>query len=394
MKNTADNNAGKGTDSDMIEVSIVMPCLNEEKAVGICVRKAVSAIKKMGINGEVIVADNGSTDNSVRIARAAGARVVHESAKGYGSAYLKGFSEAKGKYIIMGDADDTYDFLQAPKFIAELRKGYDFVTGTRLAGKIERGAMPFLHYYLGNPMLTRIMNLFFGTKYSDVYSGMRAFTREAYDKIMPVSRGMEFNLELAINAAKCGLKIKEIPIVLHERKGEAKLRTFRDGWRSMRFMLLYSPYHLFFIPGIIMLLIGIIGLSILSFADIAFGSVQLGPVSAMLGSLFAIMGFQAILFGYFAKLAYSKMNRYDKKLHGAAKAIGRLLNFERGLIIGGLIIAAGIVIDSVILTTWLRGNMGPLPLRDISIAVSALTITIFGLQIMFSAFLNSIMKME
>ena len=216
-------------EQDKIEVSIVMPCLNEEKTVGICVRKAKEALKKHGINGEVIVADNGSIDNSIEIAKREGAKTVYQPVKGYGSAYLKGIEEAKGRFIIIGDSDDTYDFSEIGQFVEKLRDGFEFVSGSRFKGHIEKGAMPWLHRYVGNPGLTWLISFIFKARFSDVYCGFKAFTKEAYKKINPLSRGMEFCLELVIKSSLLNLKRTEIPITLYARQGESKLRTFLNG---------------------------------------------------------------------------------------------------------------------------------------------------------------------
>ncbi len=238
-------------------VSVVMPCLDEEEAIGACIEKIQRTFAAAGLSGEVVVCDNGSTDRSVAIAEELGARVVHQPARGYGNAYLKGFASARGRYLVMGDADDTYDFTMIPQFLAALRdEGCDFVTGSRYLGGGDRH-ITALHRWFGNPALTRTLNTLFGTRYTDVYCGFRAFSREAYERIRPVSPGMEFNLELAINAGLARLKTREIPIVLAPRKGESKLRTFRDGWRSLRMMLLYSPNKLFFVPGTFLLALGL-----------------------------------------------------------------------------------------------------------------------------------------
>jgi glycosyltransferase involved in cell wall biosynthesis len=239
-------------------VSVVMPCLNEEAAIGACIEKIQRTFATAGIPGEIVVCDNGSTDASVAIAERMGARVVHQPRRGYGNAYLKGFAAARGEYLIMGDADDTYDFSLIPQFLDALRnKGFDFVTGSRyLAGGDKH--VTGLHRFVGNPALTAILNFLFSTRYTDVYCGFRGFSRAAYDRIHPVSPGMEFNLELAINARLAGLNVTEIPIELGPRKGESKLRTFRDGWRSLRMMLLYSPNQLFFVPGGILLGCGLL----------------------------------------------------------------------------------------------------------------------------------------
>jgi len=220
------------------ELSVVMPCLNEENTIGICVQKAVSAIKKHGINGEVVVSDNGSEDNSISIAKAQGARVVHQPIKGYGNAYRKGFEEAKGKFIVMGDSDNTYDFQEIPRFLDYLRQGYEFVIGSRLRGRILPGAMPWLHQYIGNPGLTMFLNILFKTGISDSHCGMRGFTKDAYEKMKLRTTGMEFASEMVIRASQERLKITEVPIIYYPRPIDsvAKLHSFRDGWRHIKFM--------------------------------------------------------------------------------------------------------------------------------------------------------------
>lgn len=228
----------------MVEISLVIPCLNEEPTVGICIDKALEFFKKHNLEGEVIVVDNDSQDQSAEIARQKGARVVFEKKPGYGSAYLKGFREAKGKYIIMGDADNTYDFSDIQKFLTYLKDGrYDFVTGSRFKGKIFPGAMPWIRRYIGNPLLTGTFNLLFHANFSDVLSGFKALTNDALNRMLLENAGMEFTAELMAKAVKANLKIKEIPIIFYPRvKGtKTKLRSFRDGWRYLRFMFLYAP---------------------------------------------------------------------------------------------------------------------------------------------------------
>jgi glycosyltransferase involved in cell wall biosynthesis len=237
---------------DRPEVSVVMPCLNEEKTIGVCIEKAMSAMERMGVRGEVVVSDNGSADSSVEIAESLGARVVHQSVKGYGSAYLKGITEAYGDYIVIGDSDNTYDFAELDRFLDPLRDGYDVVMGNRFKGGILPGAMPWHHQYIGNPLLSGILNLFFRTGIGDAHCGIRSFTREAFGRMHLQTTGMEFASEMVINASRAGLSMTEVPVTYYPRAegSEAKLRSFRDGWRHLRFMLLYSPDWLFMIPGL------------------------------------------------------------------------------------------------------------------------------------------------
>jgi len=220
-------------------ISIVMPCLNEEAGIAQCIAWAQEGLRRTGLPGEVIVADNGSTDRSVEIARAAGARVVHQPLRGYGNAYHKGFAASTGRYIVMGDADQTYDFREIDRLIAPLREGADYVLGSRFAGRILPGAMPWTHRYIGNPVLTFILNVLFGLKSSDAHSGLRAFTRDAYERMGLVSPGMEFASELVIKAAQARLKVAEVPITYYPRAGASKLNALRDGWRHLRFMVAY-----------------------------------------------------------------------------------------------------------------------------------------------------------
>ncbi len=232
-----------------IEVSVVMPCLNEQQTIGSCIEKAKRTMKSLGIRGEVVVADNGSTDNSVSIAENLGARVVHQPIRGYGAAYQAGIEATRGNYIIIGDSDDTYDFTDLERFLTPLRNGHDLVMGSRFKGEILPGAMPWSHRYIGNPILSGILRWVFHTSISDAHCGMRAFTRQAYDKMQLQTTGMEFASEMVVKAAQAGLKISETPITYYPRLGESKLNSFRDAWRHLRFMLLFSPTHLFALPG-------------------------------------------------------------------------------------------------------------------------------------------------
>ena len=232
-----------------IEVSVVMPCLNEEATVGACIEKAHRTLKRLGLRGEVIVADNGSTDASVPIAESLGARVVHQPIRGYGAAYQAGIQAARGKYILIGDSDDTYDFTDLERFITPLRNGYDFVMGSRFKGEILKGAMSWSHRTIGNPILSGILRWFFHTSISDAHCGMRAFTREAYEVMQLQTTGMEFASEMVIKVVQADLKLCEVPITYYPRQGESKLNSFRDAWRHLRFMLLLSPTHLFVLPG-------------------------------------------------------------------------------------------------------------------------------------------------
>lgn len=371
-------------------VSVVMPCLNEEQAIGACIQKIQETFAAAGIDGEIVVCDNGSTDASVSIAERMGARVVHQPLRGYGNAYLKGFASARGRYLVMGDADDTYDFRLIPQFVDAIsRESHQFVTGSRyLAGGDEH--ITALHRYFGNPALTRILNLLFGTRYTDVYCGFRAFSRETYNAIRPVSPGMEFNLELAINAGLAGLRVKEIPIVLAPRKGTSKLRTFRDGWRSLRMMLLYSPNTLFLAPGALLLASGLALHVALLLGLVWFGGRPAGGVTAVFATIFSVVGFQILSLGLHAK-TYSWSRRFDR--HNRALAgFYRHFQLETGLLLGAGLAFAGVVILAVIVAEWVRSDLLPLPHPEwVSFAA---TLVIMGCSTLFSSLFISAMSMS
>jgi glycosyltransferase involved in cell wall biosynthesis len=371
-------------------VSVVMPCLNEEAAIGPCIEKIQRTFAASGIDGEIVVCDNGSTDASVAIAERLGARVVHQPLRGYGRAYLKGFASARGRYLVMGDADDTYDFTLIPRFLEALQgEGHQFVTGSRYLGGGE-AHITALHRYFGNPALTRILNLLFGTRYTDVYCGFRAFSRQAYDAIRPVSPGMEFNLELAINARLAGLSIKEIPIVLAPRKGESKLRTFRDGWRSLRMMLLYSPNKLFLAPGVTLLAVGLLLHLAVLLGLVRFGGRPASGVTAVFATIFSVVGFEILSLGLHTK-TYSWTRRFDRN-NQALAGFYRRFTLETGLILGSGLIAAGGGILVAVVAEWMRSDLLPLPHPEwVSFAA---TLVIIGFSTLFSSLFISAMSMS
>ncbi len=369
-------------------VSVVMPCLNEEDAIGICIHKIHAAFAGAGIDGEVVVCDNGSTDRSVEIALAHGARVVHQPARGYGRAYQKGFASANGTYFIMGDADDTYDFSLIPAFLQKLTdEQYEFVTGSRyLDGRTE--SIPFMHRFIGNPMLTAILNILFRTKYSDVYSGYRAFSRASYELIRPVSPGMEFNLELAINAALARLRVAEIPITLQPRLGDSKLRTFRDGWRSLRMMMLYSPNWLFLMPGLAMLGFGLLAHVVSLTGVVQFGGRPAAGGTGMFGTIFSVLGFQILSLGLHAK-TYSWSRRFDRQNASLVRFYDRF-TLETGLLTGGALALLGGSALLVQVWAWLRSDF--LPLAHPAWVSLAATTLIIGVGIVFSSLFISAMS--
>lgn len=382
-----------GKDGCEVEISVVMPCLNEEQTIGSCIEKAMSGLDKMGVPGEVVVADNGSIDRSVEIAKSLGARVVHQPEKGYGNAYVKGLTEAWGRYIVIGDSDDTYDFSQLERFISPLRNGYDMVIGNRFTGRILPGAMPWHHQYIGNPVLSGILNLFFRTGVGDAHCGMRSFTKEAFERMHLQTTGMEFASEMVINAAKAGLRIAEVPITYYSRPDAAgsKLRSFRDGWRHLRFMLLYSPTWLFLIPGFALLSVGFLLMLILTL----FGPIRIGTNRFLyfdlhyivLGSLMSLLGFQVVNLGIYAKV-YSLTEHFEKH-DPLVEWILKHFNLERGTILGAIIFLIGLLTNFVILYQWIAVGFGNQPrLRE---AILAMTLMVIGAQTIFSSFFLSIL---
>ncbi|MBV9282012.1 MAG: glycosyltransferase [Chloroflexi bacterium] len=371
-------------------VSVVMPCLNEEKTIGACVAKALEGIRRTGLPGEVVVADNGSTDRSVEIATELGARVVHQPKRGYGNAYRAGFESARGKYIVMGDSDDTYDFTEIGALVDKLREGNDYVLGSRFGGTILPGAMPWLHQYIGNPVLTGILNFMFGIRSSDAHSGLRAFTRDAYRRMRLQTTGMEFASEMVINAARAKLTVAEVPITYYPREGESKLRSFRDGWRHLRFMLLYSPDHLFVIPGAFLLVLGLFGMLWLVGGPKIVSGHFVDYHFMFVASFLTIVGFQVLLTGFYAK-AYAFTHRFapDDRM---IQFFYRYFSLEGWLVIGFLVFLVGLGIDVAIFATWVQhGFRNLFAVRE---ALLALTFMVIGLQLVFSSFLLSILNIN
>jgi glycosyltransferase involved in cell wall biosynthesis len=371
-------------------VSVVMPCLDEEEAIGSCIESIQRTFADAGIRGEIVVCDNGSSDKSAEIAKRMGARVVYEPRRGYGRAYLKGFASARGKILIMGDADGTYDFELIPEFIRLLEyEGFDFVSGSRYMEGGDEHISP-VHRFFGNPALTALLNILFRTSYSDVYCGLRAFSRKAYDQIRPISPGMEFNLELAINAAKAGLKITEVPIKLRPRKGISKLRTFKDGWRSLRMMLLYTPNHLFLLPGVLLLILGFFMHTALLFGLITWDGRPASGVTGVFATIFSVVGFQILSLGLHAR-TYSWTRRFDKS-NVFIEWFYTHFKLERGLVLGLIMTVSGGAIMTLLVIQWLRSNMLPLPHPEW--ACFAATLIIIGFGTLFTSLFISTMSMR
>jgi glycosyltransferase involved in cell wall biosynthesis len=365
----------------------VIPCLNEAENIAECVDRARAAMTGAGIDGEVVVCDNNSTDGSGALAKRAGARVVHETRPGYGSAYLAGFAAARGEYIVMADADLTYDFAEIPRFVTELDKGAQLVMGDRM-DNIHPGAMPWLHRYVGNPILTGILNVFFKTGVSDAHCGMRGFRRDILPVLDLRTTGMEFASEMVIRASKEKLRIAEFPIEYHPRGGESKLSSFRDGWRHLRFLLVHSPTHLFMVPGLIMSVLGLlISLTVVLEIDVLGRQWDLHTMVA--GSLLMIVGVQVVALGLCAHAYGSyflgERDPWFDRMRGRFR-------LEHGLLLGGLILLTGLVMGAVIAIIWIDRGFGQL--SEERAAVLAASLTIVGLQVFFSSFLLSILGLR
>jgi glycosyltransferase involved in cell wall biosynthesis len=379
---------------DAIELSVVMPCLNEKATVGICVQQAIDSMQRTGIRGEVIVADNGSTDGSQQIAAGLGARVIRVEMRGYGSALRGGIAAARGQFILMGDADDTYDFTQMHVFVAKLREGFDIVMGNRFLGGISPGAMPPLHRYLGNPVLTGIGRLFFKSPIGDFHCGLRAFRKDAIDRLELRTLGMEFASEMIVKATAFGLRVTEIPTTLYADKRDRPphLRTWRDGWRHLRFLLLYSPRWLFLYPGIALLMLGIVVSALLLQGPRMIGRVGFDVHTLLFAGMVILIGFQSVLFAAFTKVfAISEgLLPEDPRLTW----VFRYFTLEVGLIVGVLLIVAGTGAWILGLAYWQSHHFGPLdPEKTMRFVIPGVVFFTVGFQVVLSSFFLSVLGM-
>lgn len=381
-----------------IELTIVMPCLNEADTLEVCLRKAGRAMREHDIRGEIVVADNGSTDGSIEIAQRNGARVVHVKEKGYGSALMGGIEAARGKFVIMGDADDSYDFLEIPKFVEKLREDYDLVQGCRLpngGGRVLPGAMPFLHRWWGNPMFSRMVRLWFNAPIHDTYCGLRGFTKEHYKSLNQRCTGMEFATEMIIKSSLFGARIAEVPITLHpdgRKSHPPHLKTFRDGWRTLRFFLMYSPRWLFLLPGFLLILLGAAGFFI-GLTGTSIGRVTFGLHTVLFGSLAILCGYQSILFAVFTKtFAVSEgLLPEDRRLN----RFFEIVNLERGLVIAASVLVIGLVLLSMAVNQWRRAGFGVLDYaHTMSFVIPGSTLVALGFQTILSGFFVSILGMK
>lgn len=378
-----------------IELSILMPCLNEEKTIGICIDKALKFLSENKVSGEVIIADNGSTDGSREIARAKGAVVVEISQKGYGSALKGGISAASGQYIIMGDADDSYDFVNLMPFLEKLRQGYELVMGNRFAGGIKKGAMPFLHKYLGNPVLSGIGRLFFRTPIKDFHCGLRGFNKKAIENIDLQTTGMEFASEMVIKASINNLKVCEVPTTLSPdgRDRPPHLRSWRDGWRHLRFLLSYSPRWLFLYPGFFFMVIGLVFSILIAIMPIQINQMILDIHSLLLFNTVFLVGFNMVLFSIKTRFYAFRVGLIPADANQMKWM--KKFSLERGLLIGFLIILIGFAVALSVYFEWSSNNFNYLDTRyTMRQFIPAVFFIIMGAQIVFSSFFISIMDIK
>ncbi len=371
-------------------VSVVLPCLNEVDAVGAVVAEAREALCAARVDGEVIVVDNASTDGSADAARAAGARVVDAPRRGYGAAYHAGFAAATGDVVVMADADGTYDLSSVPSFLERIAEGDDLVVGSRFAGVIEDGAMPWTHRRIGSPVLSGLLRLLYGATVGDAHCGMRAFRRDALPGMRLRLPGMEMASEMIVNAARSGLRIGEVPVRYRRRVGHSKLHTLRDGWRHLRFLLLYSPTHLFIVPGSILTLIGMLLVIALVAGPLRVGPFFLDVHFMVLGSFLALVGAQVVALGLYAKSLAVALGL--QPVDRTVRVLRRVFSLERGLLAGLALFIVGFTVDAGIAAKWLASGLGPLD--EVRPALFALTAMLLGMQLAFSSLFLSTVDMQ
>lgn len=371
-------------------VSVVIPCLNEERTVGACIQAARASLTRLGIAGEVLVSDNGSTDRSVNMAREAGARVVHCPRLGYGHAVRFGVEQSRGQFVVMGDGDGSYDFASIDPFICRLQEGAHLVMGNRFQGGIQAGAMPWKNRYIGNPALTWLLNALFGTRIGDAHCGLRGFTRGAFDRMRLESAGMELASEMVVKAARIGLSVQEVPTVLWPdgRDRPPHLRPWRDGWRHLKLLLMFSPLHLFLLPAVVLLLAGLLLTVPLAAGPLRIGSARFDMHWMVLGVLLVLLGLQILYFGVAAR-CYTVWHRFpmpDRWLDILAPRV----HLEHGLLIGGVLSFAGLAIDIWVLIDWVDVGFGAL--QRVRPALLATAMIAAGVQTVFFSFFMAIMK--
>jgi glycosyltransferase involved in cell wall biosynthesis len=369
-----------------LDVSVILPSLDEERTISACITKIQKVFHENAIKGEIVVADS-SSDQTGTIAKSLGARVIRPEKSGYGNAYLTAFKHAKGRYIVMGDADNTYDFLEIPKLLAPLKNGADFVIGSRFKGTIHKGSMDGLHRYIGNPVLTWMLNFIFHTHYSDTHSGFRAITHEALDRLPLTTGGMEFASEMLVMASKERLLIEEVPISYYPRQTPSKLHSFADGWRHIRFVLLMKPLPFIAVPGFLFTLVGIL---LMVFFSIK-GDIESSHLHTfILGAILVIGGIQVVLSGFLMK-TYSVIHGYEKK-QGFIETLMKYHSLEIFLILGFFLISVGILLGLNIFLQWISTNFGLI--SEISTAILSLVFIVSGIQIFLFAVFQSMMLLN
>ena len=378
---------------DEIELSVVIPCLNEAETLPLCIEKCLTVFEHLHLLGEVVVCDNGSTDGSVKIAERLGGRVVHESKKGYGNALIAGMKAARGKWLVMGDADNTYDFSDLAPFLQKLREGYDLVVGNRLTAGLEKGAMPWMNRYIGTPLLTAVLCLFYRTDVKDSQCGMRAMSREAFQRMNLKCPGMEFASEMLVKASLSRLKISNVPISysLSASNRTPHLRPFRDGWRHLKFLLIFSPTYLFFVPAALLLTGGFsILILLLRYPVFHLFHLKMDTHWTIVGSASVLLGSQILSIFFFAKVlaltrGYLPYDRLTQRLY-------RTFRCEHGLLLGIVLFLAGWAMACYILLKWITGRFGPL--YEFRLGIFGMTLIVVGIQIIFASFFLSLLGHE
>ena len=380
------------------EVTILMPCLNEADTLAKCIAKAKDGLRRGNIQGEILVADNGSIDGSQEIARNAGARVVQVKAMGYGNALMGGIAAARGKYIVMGDADDSYDFREVSRFVEKLREGYELVQGCRLprgGGRTLPGAMPFLHRWWGNPMFSALARWWFSAPIHDVYCGLRGFTKELFERLDQRCTGMEFATEMIIKASLNDEKIGEVPITLHPDGRIAHrphLKTFRDGWRTLRFFLLFSPRWLFFVPGLLLIFLGVIGYAI-ALPGLTISGVAFSAHTLLFASLWLLCGYQIVVFAIFTRTF--AINEGLLPMTPRVKSFFRIVTLERGLVASALVLLAGITLLAIAVNEWRLTGFGRLEYsQTMRVVIPGATLVMIAVQTIFSSFFISLLGLQ
>jgi glycosyltransferase involved in cell wall biosynthesis len=380
---------------DAVEVSIVMPCLNEAETLATCIQHAQQAIEREGLAAEIIVADNGSTDGSQVIAKELGVRVVPIARKGYGSALIGGINAARGRFVIMGDADDSYDFTAIAPLIDKLREGYDLVVGNRFRGGIESGAMPWSHRWVGNPVLTFISRVFFHTPVGDAHCGLRGFRKDAYERMRLRAAGMEFASEMVIKASLKRMRIAEVPVRLRPdgRTRPPHLRTWRDGWRHLRFMLLFSPRWLFLYPGLALFAIGMLLSAILLGGPLYVGGLRLDIHTLLVAGFLALLGYQLVLFALFTKIFAIRAGFHPP--YPPLDALSRYVTLEVGLGAGALMALVGVIALVLAVASWRAVGFGTLdPSLTMREVIPAMVLLALGTQTVFASFFISILSID